>query len=182
MSSSRLQRVKNFVDGRNFDAARRVLEEVPTFGNVPANEFLTYRDQIDKLEDTSLISRDRGNGRASRGIQFLELVSLSFSGKELGSLLRFDKVPRFIDPTTFSVTTLTDVERVRAVAKSLGVEEFLTIEQREKSAIADTAFSRFLLVFDEVREGTFRVSSSRSLLALCRILVRTAINTRNNLR
>lgn len=180
---NRLQQVKSLIDRKQFAAAKKILEDAPEFGTIPSRDFLSFKSPEDKIEDPTLISRDRGRGRASSGIQFLELISLSFSGRELNSVLKFNKIPVYINPAVFSVPNLTNEIKINAISKALGVDSFLTTEIRQKSAAANIAAKKFLEVFEEVKKGTFRVqiANSTSLLATCRVLVRTAINTRKGI-
>lgn len=177
---SRLKRIKNSVEkNRDFDEARRILRNEPSIFFPNDIEFVTHKRQTDNREDITLISRDRGNGRASSGIKFLELISLSFTGKELDSLLKFDKLPLYVNPGVFYNQQLNDEDKVYVIARSLGVEELINIVRNSNNNFFNSIQERFLQVFNEVKEGTFRVEDSRSLLSFCRIISRTAINTNN---
>lgn len=175
---SRLNRIKTSIEkNRNFEEARRILNDSPSGRFSSENiDFVPFQSQNDRTEDNTLISRDRGNGRASSGIQFLELMALIFSGKELDSMLKFDRVPQYVSPRAFFNTTLTDTQKVNIISRSLGVEDFVDMERRNNSDFTTSIMQRFLTVFEEVTNGTFRVRDSRSLLAFCRVLVRGALN------
>ena len=179
----RLRRVKDSIERRkDFTEARRILDNAPesSFGS---SAFVTHKAKRDLTEDFTLISRDRGNGRASSGIQFLELVSISFKGKNLDSMTKFDTVPIYVSLRVFYFTGLSQIDKANTIARSLGVDEFVEILRVNRSPLYTEAIERFVEVFEQVRGGTFRVRDSRRLLTFCRLLAsRTVIMQRETNR
>jgi len=176
---SRLNRVRRSIEKNNdFAEARRILneQELPFFTD---GRLVLHKSQVDEKEDKTNIINDRGNGRASRGMRFLELMAVSFKGKELDSLLMFDKIDFPVNPQAFHRTTISDREKVNLIAKSLGVEDFINIERMNNTTFSNNISERFIAVFNDVIDGTFLVRANRPLLSFCRGLVRRAINTRN---
>lgn len=167
---NRLHRVKDSIERRNdFSEARRILDNAPGAA-LDSTTFVKHQTMRDIDEDKTRIARDRGNGRASLGIRFLELASISFIGKNLDSVIKFDTVPSFVDLRVFYSTSLTEEQKVSTIARSLGVEEFVTVLKKNNSSLLSEVNSRFLETFNEVESGGFRVSNSRRLLAFCRLL------------
>lgn len=179
---NRLRRVKDSIERRkDFNEARRILDNSPS-SSLGSNVFSTEKTIRDEKEDLTLISRDRGNGRASLGIRFLELASISFLGKNLDSMVKFDTIPVFVNLRFFYSDDLNDVEKVDIIARSLGVDEFLEILRINNSSLLPEINDRFMETFNTVIEGNFRVSNSRRLLALCRVLVTRTIEIQNRNR
>lgn len=172
---NRLRRVKDSIERRrDFTEARRILDNAPN-AFLDSREFATQKSIRDIDEDRTLISRDRGNGRASSGIRFLELVSISFAGKNLDSMVKFDTVPIYVNLRVFYFTELSDLDKSLTIARSLGVEEFLEMLRIQRSELFSEAITRFKEVFEEVKSGSFRFSNNRRLLSFCRLLVDRAL-------
>lgn len=173
---NRLNRIRNAVEeNRDFDRAREILSDAQS-SYARDIAFTPHENQLDQDEDKSNISRDFGSGRASKGMRFLELISFMFLGKEADSVLRFDTIPNYVNHREFFAATLTNEQKVNIIAKSLGVDEFVTIIRLHNLPIMNTVNTRFVEVFDIVTDGSFRVVDNKSLRSFARTIAKSAIN------
>jgi len=168
-----LTKVQDAIRSGNFDEAREVLGEqnqsfpVNTFGPSFVAE---PEEQID-LSYADL-QKDYGSGRVSRGLIFLELVSLSRKGKNLNSLLLFDRIPQYANIGALD-TVQSKEDRVSFVSVSLGVDNLISELKTYKRDLYETAEAKLEGVFDQVYSGRFLRRNNEDILSFFRKSVRT---------
>lgn len=168
---SKLQKIKDLVESGNFEQAKVELlidsSELLLSTQVEVGQYKPVIDPFDSLHD-------RGNGRVSDGIRFLELTSIFFTGKTVNSMLKFDTVKRYVNPQEFLQTNSND-RKIELIAKSLGIEEALNSIRRQDKLYYETFTNILLDTYAAVETGNFRFDDNRRLLAICRGLYRRVI-------
>src|SRR5690554_5092390 len=96
-----VNRIVRALDRNDFDQVRRIVDA--SRRTLPSRLFAPERTIADREIPVNVenIKTDRGNGRVSQGLIFLELVSNIFKGKNVESVLKFDKVPVYVNPKNF---------------------------------------------------------------------------------
>lgn len=167
-----LDKIQTLVNSGRFDEARFRLLNLPQSDSLQS----TLPENIDttspSIDSANLVIIDRGNGRVSQGLRFLELVSLSFRGRELNSVLSRRETPIFVPIDSFS-SQVNNEDRVRIVAKSLGVLELLQVLPPRT---LDMISKQFIPVFSTVVDGNFLERENRRLLRFCRHIASRVLN------
>ena len=168
---NRLQKIKNLVRSNNFEEAKRELlsEPLPILDGRQARESYKRSEEISKDPYNNI--NDRGFGRVSNGLRFLELVTLLFTGKTINSVLQFDRVPRYVDPIIF-LRDNSEHEKIKIIVKSLGMYEPIETLKVIDKEYYDSIKYIFLNVYKEVESGFFRFDNNREVLAISRSIIR----------
>lgn len=167
-----LKKVQNAIKRGSFGKAREVLSQQsetlpvdtgPVFTPFPEEETdLLYAD----------LQKDYGSGRVSQGLIFLELISLSRKGKDLNSILSFDRVPQFANADAID-SAQTDDDKLQFINTSLGTIELMTELRILKKDVYESNKARLLEVFNDVSEGIFFRKNNQDVLRLLRKSVAT---------
>jgi len=160
-----LQRYKTLFESGQTREARDLLNSEST------NRLGTdvFNIQRDPTPDPNFIAKDFGNGRVSRGLQFLELVSINSIGKNTNSVLNFDTVEIFVPTNRFS-SNIPESEKLQIMYTSLGIVEIIN-NARDSNTI-EALNTMLIKTYNDVLDGTFRVHNQRRLLPLIRVLAR----------
>jgi len=168
-----LARVQYAIRQGNFDEAREVLsQQSQTFlVNDFGPSFVVEPEQQIDLSYADL-QKDYGGGRVSRGLIFLELVSLSKKGKNLNSVLLFDRIPQYASVKALDFAKTTD-DKIRFVSESLGIGNLVSELSIYKKDLHENTKTRLVEVFDQVNSGTFLRKNNEDVLSFLRKSVRT---------
>lgn len=168
-----LSQVQQAVKNGRFDEAREVLNEqsqtFPTNGVGPS--FIAEPEEEIDISYADL-QKDYGGGRVSRGLIFLEIVSLGKRGKNTNSLLLFDRIPQYASVRALDVAQ-TKEDKVSFVAVSLGVQNLVSELREYTRDLHDSVENKFEEVFDQVNTGTFLRRNNNDVLSILRKSVRT---------
>src|SRR5690554_2536422 len=117
-----LQRVREAVERRDFSYAEQILDSAgsATLGSIIARPPLKRQDRLAIKETRGVV------GRVHEGMQFLELVAISFTGKNRESVLMFDKVKTFVNPSLFTMSNNIQ-DQLNLIYASLGVAEYVAM-------------------------------------------------------
>lgn len=168
-----LNRVQDAIQNGRFDEAREVLSQQSQ--SFPTNSFgPSVVPESEEQIDISYadLQKDYGSGRVSRGLIFLELVSLSKKGKNLESILLFDRIPQYASVRSLDVAE-TREDKTRFVAVSLGIENLISELKIYKKDLHESAETKLVTVFEEVNDGTFLRKNNEDILSFLRKSVRT---------
>lgn len=169
---SKLQRIKDLVESGQFEEAKtELLADSSEFLLSEREKNRRYKQERDINLDPFNSLHDRGNGRISDGLRFLELTSLFFTGKTVNSMLKFDTVKRYVNPLEF-LQNNSNERKIELMAKSLGIESALTVIRDRDRAYYQTFTNILLAAYEEVETGTFRFDDNEDIIALCRGLFR----------
>jgi hypothetical protein len=167
---SKLQQIRQAIESGDFDRAKDILA---SSNNTISSFSLDTQPEQPQPKDTLNINKTRGVvGRINDGMQFLELITLTFSGKDENSVLKFDKLPRFVNPFFFRMEN-TDEVKINLIRLSLGIDSYIQeISDRE---FINSINEECLKVYDDVTSGTFRIQNNRRILILSRALARRVL-------
>ena len=159
--------VRNAINRGNFKEARKILEMQSQ--NLPTSIGPMFSPERETQIDTTYsdLRNDYGSGRFSRGMIFLELVSLSKKGKNLESVLLFDRIPQYSNVKSMDTIT-TDTEKANFIATSVGVENLVDELRIFKKDLYDVSEDRLVEVFDEVNSGQFLRKNNEDFLPFYR--------------
>jgi len=162
-----IRSVQNSIKEGRFDEARAILDRQSS--RLPTMDFVVFQPERDKNSDIGFaqLKNDFGNGRVSKGLFFLELISFSKRGKELGSILAFDRVPTYANISLLDSASSVD-EKVQFIAMSLGTVELFT----EMRIYSDDLYQRSeeisLDLFEQVSTGRFLRKNNDTILPFVR--------------
>lgn len=169
---SQLQQIRDLIRSGNFDQAKEELLNNSSNFVLSNNQPLVPYKRLEEVNIDPFNSKyDRGSGRISKGMRFLELIALMFKGKTVTSMLNFDRIPQYTNPSEF-LQNNSEERKIELVSISLGIEEPLAIMRTKDRAYYD-AFTQILLnTYNSVESAEFRYDDNKEILALCRGLYR----------
>ena len=129
--------------------------------------FLSRESEKAPTISYSDLKKDFGSGRVSKGLIFLELVSLTKRGKNVTSTLLFDTVPNYLNVLEFDTRT-NEQEKIDYISSGLGTSEFLEEAKERIPTVYDSVREVYLKLYTEISTGSFLRKNNPEILPLIR--------------